>query len=89
MIWLLAKVIIVPAAVVIAFDVAVTATIIESANVKFPNVKTGETVVAFFTSTLAPALLTVIKFGLPPKIATTPPLLVMLVVPISQKRIYV
>ena len=44
----------------------------ESTRLSVPAVRTGATVTALFTITLALALLTVMKFGLPPKIATRP-----------------
>jgi hypothetical protein len=68
--------------------VAPVAITIESTKLAFPAVKVGEIHVEFLTITLARALLIVIKLGLPPKIASKPPP-VILVVPISQKRISV
>ena len=61
----------VPAAEVKALVTA--ATTIESTRLKLPAVKTGATVTALLIITFALALLTVVKFGLPPKIATKPP----------------
>jgi hypothetical protein len=55
---------------VIAFVTA--ATTIESTRLKVPEVKTGATVTALLIIIFALALFTVVKFGLPPKIATKP-----------------
>ena len=81
--------IIVPADEVSAFVVGPVEINIQSAKVALPINTTGEIQTAFFTSIDAPTLLTVIKLGLPPKIATVPEVLLMFVIPISQKRIRV
>ena len=68
--WLFDKVVTVPAAEVNALVTA--AATIESTILKVPAVNTGATVTTLFKITFALALLTVVKFGLPPKIATNP-----------------